>query len=69
MTDRHSLEADRYRRATEDALEQLDWVIGYIHGIHRTRVSRALAKNRACIRRNLMEEAEEPLPTQETSET
>ena len=62
-------EADRYRKAAEDALQQLDWVIGYLHGIRKTDISRALAKNRSYIRTELMEREEEPLPTQETSET
>ena len=62
-------EADRYRRAAEDALQQLDWAIGYLHGIHKTDISKALAKNRSYIRKRLMDRAEEPLPTQETSET
>ena len=62
-------EADRYRQAAEDALQQLDWVIGYLHGIRKTDISRALAKNRSYIRTQLMGRGEEPLPTQETSET
>ena len=62
-------EADRYRKAAEDALQQLDWVIGYLHGIRKTDISRALAKNRSYIRTELMGRGEEPLPTQETSET
>jgi hypothetical protein len=62
-------EADRYRRAAEDALQQLDWTIGYLHGIRKTDISKALAKNRSYIRRSLMGEAEEPLPAQQTDET
>jgi hypothetical protein len=62
-------EADRYRTAAEDALQQLDWAIGYLHGIHKTEISKALAKNRSYIRRRLMGEPEEPLPTEQTSET
>jgi hypothetical protein len=62
-------ETDRYRRAAEDALQQLDWAIGYLHGIRKTDISKALAKNRSYIRKRLMGEAEEPLPTQQTSET
>jgi hypothetical protein len=62
-------EADRYRKAAEDALQQLDWVIGYLHGIRKTDISQALAKNRSYIRTQLMEREEEPLPTQKTSET
>jgi hypothetical protein len=61
-------EADRYRRAAEDALQQLDWAIGYLHGIRKTDISKALAKNRSFIRSRLMQEPEEPLPTQQTSE-
>ena len=62
-------EADRYRKAAEDALQQLDWAIGYLHGIHKTDISRALAKNRSYIRKQLMGREEESLPSQQTSET
>ena len=62
-------DAERYRRAAEDALQQLDWTIGYLHGIRKTEISKALAQNRSYIRRNLMGEAEEPLPAQQTDET
>jgi hypothetical protein len=61
-------ETDRYRRAAEDALQQLDWAIGYLHGIRKVDISRALAQNRSYIRRQLMEEPEEPLPSQKTDE-
>jgi hypothetical protein len=61
-------ETDRYRQAAEDALQQLDWAIGYLHGIHKVEISRALAKNRSYIRRQLMGESEEPLPSQETDQ-
>jgi hypothetical protein len=59
---------ERYRQAAEDALQQLDWCIGYLHGIHRTRISRQLAKNRTYIKRNLMREASGPLPAEATAE-
>ena len=62
-------EADRYRQAADDALQQLDWAIGYLHGIHKTEISKALAKNRSYIRQQLLKEPEEPLPDQQTSET
>jgi len=58
-------DAERYRRAAEDALQQLDWTIGYVHGIGRSQVSKALARNRSCIRRNLLGRADEPLPTEQ----
>jgi hypothetical protein len=62
-------ETDRYRQAAEDALQQLDWAIGYLHGIRKVEISRALAKNRSFIRQRLMGESEEPLPDQQTDET
>ena len=62
-------ETDRYKQAAEDALQQLDWTIGYLHGIRKTEISKALAKNRSYIRRNLLGEADEPLPDQQTDET
>ena len=62
-------EADRYRQAANDALQQLDWAIGYLHGIHKTDISRALARNRTYIRRHLMGESEEPDPSEKTDES
>jgi hypothetical protein len=61
-------ERDRYRRAAEDALQQLDWAIGYLHGIHKVAISKALARNRTYIRKHLMGEQDD-LPTDETDET
>jgi hypothetical protein len=62
-------EKDRYRRAAEDALQQLDWAIGYLHGIHKTEISKALAKNRSHIRTQLLGEPAEPDPSAQTDET
>ena len=62
-------ETERYRQAAEDALQQLDWTIGYLHGIRKTDISKALAKNRSYIRRSLMGASEEPLPSEKTDET
>ena len=61
-------EAERYRRAAEDALQQLDWCIGYLHGIRKVGISRTLARNRSYIRTQLMDEPEQPLPAEETDE-
>jgi hypothetical protein len=61
-------ETDRYQKAAQDALEQLDWCIGYLHGIHKTKISAQLAKNRAHIKRDLMHDAEDPVPSQVTDE-
>jgi hypothetical protein len=62
-------ENDRYRRAAEDALQQLDWAIGYLHGIHKTEISKALAKNRSHIRTQLLGQPAEPDPSAQTDET
>jgi len=62
-------EMERYRQAAEDALQQLDWCIGYLHGIRKLDVSRALAKNRSYIRSRLLKREEEPLPAQQTEQT
>jgi hypothetical protein len=62
-------DVERYRRAAEDALQQLDWAIGYLHGIRKTQISRALARNRSYIRQTLMDRSEQPTPDQQTSET
>lgn len=62
-------EAERYRRAAEDALQQLDWCIGYLHGIRKTEISRALSRNRSQIRTQLLGQRDEPLPTSTTSQT
>jgi hypothetical protein len=61
-------ELERYRRAAEDALQQLDWCIGYLHGIRKVQISRALARNRSHIRTELLREPEEPVPAQQTDE-
>ncbi len=62
-------EKQRYRRAAEDALQQLDWCIGYLHGIHKTAISAQLASNRNYIRRHLLRAPAEPLPSEVTAET
>jgi hypothetical protein len=61
-------QAMRYRRAAEEALQQLDWCIGYLHGIRKTQLSSRLAKNREFIKRELMKQATAPTPTATTSE-
>jgi hypothetical protein len=61
-------DAERYRQAAEDALQQLDWCIGYLHGIRKLEVSKALARNRSQIRTNLLDRAEQPMPAEQTDE-
>lgn len=67
--DDHDDQLRRYRRAAEDSLQQLDWCIGYLHGLGKVEISRALARNRSYIRTQLMQEAEQPAPAQQTQET
>jgi hypothetical protein len=55
-------ELERYRRAAEDALQQLDWCIGYLHGLRKNAEARMLSKNRQSIRTNLLNREPEPEP-------
>jgi hypothetical protein len=61
-------EAERYRQAAEEALQQLDWCIGYLHSIRKSQLSTRLAQNRTQIKRKLMREPASPLPSSTTSE-
>jgi hypothetical protein len=61
-------ELERYRQASEDALQQLDWCIGYMHGSGKRGIAKALSHNRAYIRTELMKRAEQPVPSQNTDE-
>jgi hypothetical protein len=47
--DRRNKEAERYREAANHALDQLQWCINYLHGIHKSQIAQGLAKNRATI--------------------
>jgi hypothetical protein len=58
-----SAEADRYRQAATDALEMVDWCIGFLVGTRKEGIAAQLARNRQHIRQQLMHEPEEPLPT------
>lgn len=56
-------DADRYRQAATDALEMVDWCIGYMVGTRKNSIAAQLAQNRKYIREQLMGEPEEPVPT------
>jgi hypothetical protein len=58
-------EVDRYRTATEDALQQLDWCIGYFVGANKSGLAKSLGQNRSYIRRHLLNREEAPTPTSE----
>ena len=56
-------EAERYKQAATEALEMLDWCIGFLVGIRKESIATQLAKNRKHIREDLMREPAEPVPT------
>ena len=56
-------EVDRYRTATEDSLQQLDWCIGYFTGTNKARIAKSLGANRSYIRRHLLHREEAAVPT------
>jgi len=58
-----SSEAKRYKEAATQALEMLDWCIGYLVGVRKEGIAARLAQNRSYIRKRPMDEPEEPLPT------
>ena len=62
MPDDDPDEMERYRQAAEDALQQLDWCIGYLHGIRKNTEARMLARNRQTIRQNLLHREPQPDP-------
>jgi hypothetical protein len=39
-------EIERYREATASALGQLEWIVEYLHKIHKPQIARALDRNR-----------------------
>jgi hypothetical protein len=53
---------ERYRRAAEDTLGQLDWCIGYLHAINKGGEARMLSSNVQTIRRKLLHREEQPVP-------
>jgi hypothetical protein len=61
-------EAERYKQAAEEALQQLDWCIGYLHGIRKSELSNRLAQNRQYIKRSMMHEKTTPVPSATASE-
>ena len=56
-------DVERYKQAANDVLQQLDFCIGFLAGVNKGKVAERLARNRAYIRKQLMGEAAEPLPT------
>lgn len=55
-------EVERHRTAAEDALQQLDWCIGYFAGSRKPHIAKALSANRSYIRRQFLRRAEQAPP-------
>ena len=56
-------EVERYRSAAEDALQQLDWCIGYFAGSHKGAIAGALSANRSHIRREYLKRSAQGGPS------
>jgi hypothetical protein len=56
-------DTERYEKAMELAFRQIDWCVGYLHGIKKTKISQALARNRMFIAEQIADEREIKLPT------
>ena len=52
-TDASRDEVERYRRAAEETLNQLDWCISHLHRIRKPDIARTLERNRSTIRRRM----------------
>jgi hypothetical protein len=49
-------ETDRYRRAAEETLDQLDWCVDYLYRIRKPAIAETIAKNRSMIRRRMRDD-------------
>jgi hypothetical protein len=52
-------EAQRYRRAAEEALHQLEFCVGLLHRLRKDSLASALARNRTTIEQRLRDTDEE----------
>ena len=50
-------ETERYRKAAEATLQQLDWSIDYLQRIGKRKIATQLAKNASYIKRKLRDAA------------
>jgi hypothetical protein len=46
-------EIERYKRAAEETLDQLDWCVNYLYRIRKDRIAQAIQKNRRQIRQRM----------------
>jgi len=56
-----SSDTERYKKAMDLAFQQIDWCVGYLHGIRKMRLT--LARNPMYIAEQIAEEREIKLPT------
>ena len=62
-------DVDRFRTGLEDAMQQIDWCIGYFTGVNKPAIAKSLGANRAYIRKHLMERSEQGMPTSSEKDT
>jgi hypothetical protein len=62
-------EVERYRRAMEDALQQVDWCIGYFVGNNKGGLAKSLGANRAHIRKQILRRSVAAMPIDEDGTT
>lgn len=60
-------EVERYRSAAEDALQQLDWCIGYLCGSQKGRIAKVLSANRNHIRREYLRRTTQATPEKQSA--
>ncbi len=60
-------EVERYRSAAEDAMQQLDWCIGYFAGSKKGELAHALSANRSHIRTQYLRREEQSTPSSKSS--
>ena len=58
-------EVDRYRKAADAALAQVDWCIGYFTGKRQGGIAQSLTQSRAEIPTRVPGRADQPLPLRE----
>lgn len=56
-------QVERYRRASEDLMQQVDWCIGYFHGCGKKSIAKSLSNNRSYIRKHLLRRSEQADPS------
>ncbi len=62
-------EVERYRSAAEDALQQLDWCIGYFAGSNKGALAHSLSTNRSHIRTKYLRRESQSTPSSKSDKT